>query len=160
MEKKRENMVDVEYYSLTEKELHFRICPGDLQIVCDVLYDYCNMLDDLITDPPESVDQDTIGLWKSRYEYYLDRINNIRMKIESGIGYSVEKAFEKCRKRKEKKGDDIGEDALVLAVGKRVSKPTERVPDSQKVDEKKVTQQKHKIKEMEQINIFDIMKNY
>lgn len=115
------NTVDVEYYDLKGHELHFKICPGDLQIVCNVLYDYCNMISEMIVDPPEGVDQGTIELWRARYGYYLERIQKIRGKIETGIGYSTEKAIEKCKKRKPKKDDDIGEDALVMAMKVRLS---------------------------------------
>lgn len=116
-----EKNVDVEYYNLSAQELHFKICPGDLQIVCNVLYDYCNMLSEMLTDPPEGVDGNTIEIWKARYEYYLERVRKIREKIETGIGYSTEKAIEKCNKRKPKKDDDIGEDAIVMAMKKRIN---------------------------------------
>ena len=112
--------VDIEYYDLKGNELHFKICPGDLQIVCNVLYDYCNMLSEMLANPPGSVDENTIQLWKARYGYYLERIQNIREKMENGIGYSTEKAIEKCRKRNHKKKDDIGEDALVMAMKVRL----------------------------------------
>lgn len=113
--------VDIEYYNLSGQELHFKICPGDLQIVCNVLFDYCNMLSEMLADPPDGVDENTIGIWKARYEYYLERVQKIRGKIETGIGYSTEKAIEKCNKRKPKKDDDIGEDALVMAMKTRIS---------------------------------------
>lgn len=115
------NTVDIEYYDLKGQELHFKICPGDLQIVCNVLYDYCNMLSEMIANPPDGVDENTIQLWGARYGYYLERIQKIRGKIETGIGYSTEKAIEKCNKRKPKKDDDIGEDALVMAMKVRLS---------------------------------------
>lgn len=117
--------VDIEYYNFSGQELHFKICPGDLQIVCNVLFDYCNMLSEMLADPPDGVDENTIGIWKARYEYYLERVQKIRGKIETGIGYSTEKAIEKCNKRKPKKDDDIGEDALVMAMKNRLSKKKE-----------------------------------
>lgn len=117
--------VDIEYYNLSGQELHFKICPGDLQIVCNVLFDYCNMLSEMLADPPDGVDENTIQLWRARYGYYLGRIQKIRGKIETGIGYSTEKAIEKCNKRKLKKDDDIGEDALVMAMKSRLSKKKE-----------------------------------
>lgn len=115
------NTVDVEYYDLKGQELHFKICPGDLQIVCNVLYDYCNMLSEMLANPPDGVDENTIQLWRARYGYYLERIQKIRGKIETGIGYSTEKAIGKCNKRKPKKDDDIGEDALIMAMKTRLS---------------------------------------
>lgn len=115
------NTVDVEYYDLKGQELHFKICPGDLQIVCNVLYDYCNMLSEMLANPPDGVDENTIQLWRARYGYYLERIQKIRGKIKTGIGYSTEKTIEKCNKRKPKKDDDIGEDALVMAMKTRLS---------------------------------------
>lgn len=79
----------------------------------------------MLADPPEGVDENTIDIWKARYEYYLERIKKIREKIEIGIGYSTEEAIEKCNKRKPKKDDDIGEDALVMAMKNRLSKKKE-----------------------------------
>lgn len=117
--------VDIEYYNLSGQELHFKICPGDLQITCNVLYDYCNMLSEMLADPPAEVDKNTIELWKARYDYYLGRVQKIREKIETGIGYSTEKAIEKCNKRKTKKNNDIGEDALVMAMKNRLSQKKE-----------------------------------
>lgn len=117
--------VDVEYYNLSGQELHFKICPGDLQIVCNVLYDYCNMISEMLADPPDGVDENILQLWKARYEYYLQRVQKIRGKIENGIGYSAEKAIEKCNKRKPQKDNDIGEDALVMAMKKRLSQKKE-----------------------------------
>lgn len=127
--------VDVEYYDLSGHELHFKICPGDLQIVCNVLFDYCNMLSEMLADPPDGVDQGAIELWRARYGYYLERIQKIRWKIESGIGYSTEKAIAKCKKRKLKKDDDIGEDALVMAMKVRISGKTKKEEKSDQVAE-------------------------
>lgn len=149
--------VDVEYYNLSGQELHFKISPGDLQIVCNVLYDYCNMLSEMLADPPDGVDENTIGVWKARYGYYLVRIQKIREKIETGIGYSTEKAIEKCRKRKPEKDNDIGEDALVMAMKKRVSRKKE---DQDAKDQTKITKAEAKKQKIHnqptQMSLFDM----
>lgn len=147
------NTVDIEYYDLLGNELHLKICPGDLQIVCNVLYDYCNMISEMLADPPDGVDENTIQIWKSRYEYYLQRVQKIRGKIENEIGYSTEKAIKKCNKKKGKKDDDIGEDALVLAMKKHLSK--EENSNKNLKTEETVQNQKRCI-DVEQISLFDL----
>ncbi len=51
-------------------------------------------------------------------DYQMQRIKEIQTKLENSIGYNRDKQLEICMKKKSKKDDDIGEDALVLAVKK------------------------------------------
>lgn len=142
------NEVDVEYYDLTGKDLHFKICPGDLYVICNVLYDYHGMLHDLLGNPPEEVSEETIMLWDARYSYYLEKIEKIRGKIENAIGYSTEKAIEKCRKKSKQKESDIGEDALVMALKVRITEKPKK-EDPVKEDKKKETTRQLSIFDME-----------
>lgn len=83
-------------------------CFGELRIIVDSLADYC----DIINGHIEGLED---GYAKATWMDRIERIGQIQGKLEQSIGYSRDKQLEECMKRKAKKEDDIGEDALVLA---------------------------------------------
>jgi hypothetical protein len=50
------------------------------------------------------------------WKYHIDKFKHISEKIQLQIGYDYEKKKVKCAKKK--KDDDIGEDAMILALKK------------------------------------------
>ena len=101
------------------------MCPGDLIIICNVLYDYAKML--------EEAAKISIGYEQGQYLYQIKRCERIRKKIEMEMGYSTEQAIETCIKKHKYLGqedlgqeNDIGEDALVLAMRQRKQKKTKK----------------------------------
>lgn len=82
-------------------------CVGELRIIIEALADYCDIAG-------ENIEMMEIGYSKSVWEDRLERIRQIRTKLEESIRYSRDDQLEICKKRK-KIGNDIGEDALVLA---------------------------------------------
>lgn len=117
--KEMAEQVDIEYYNLKGKELHMLLPPGDLIKICNVLHDYTDLLMAYIE---EYKDDTTKAVTVASYEIYVSRLKKIQIKIEDTLGYHVETAIEKCRKKAQKKYADIGEDALVLASRVRVDK--------------------------------------
>lgn len=97
---------------------------GDLYVICNVLYDYV----DLLRVASESQE---LEIGKELYKLHADRCEKIRHKIEHKLGYCVEKTIKKCKKKKDESGD-VGEDALVLAARKR----KESSQEPQKTEEK------------------------
>lgn len=96
-------------------------CHGDLRLICDVLVDYARLCDE------RRAQGDMTALEAGTYEYYADRCRRIAEKFAAAIGYDREATIRRCMKNREKAGDDVGEDALVLATryrgGKRVDVP-------------------------------------
>ncbi len=84
---------------------------GELRIIIDALADYYDIISEKVTAMEE-------GYAKGAWEYQLQRIKKIQTKLENSIGYNRDKQLEICMKKKAKKDDDIGEDALVLAIKK------------------------------------------
>ena len=87
--------------------------PGELRIIIDALADYY----DIVIAKTEEMNGYAKAVWENR----LNRIKQIQTKLEGSIGYSRDKQLEICAKRKSKKEDDIGEDALIMAMKKGVS---------------------------------------
>lgn len=117
IEEKEAAGITIETYTLTGETPTIQICPGDLQVICNVMHDYAKLLD-------ESV-QYYSDLEAALYEIHARRCRKIQHKIEEAIGYQVEDALEKCKKKYSKKVD-IGEDALTLAARKRREKQSEK----------------------------------
>ena len=120
-----EKGIEIEYYTLKGEKPVLHICPGDLKIICNVLHDYSQMLLEAA--------EINIGFAKASYIYHAKRCRKIKDEIEKQMGYSTEAAIEKCIKRHGyvgqeplTKGNDIGEDALVLAMKQRHQKKVER----------------------------------
>lgn len=98
-------------------------CPyGDIVLIIAMLRDYVKCLDEVIGDDIT---------YKA---YYRKRFMKMAERLSEQIGYSYDKAVEKCRKKKEKeKKDDIGEDAIVLAVtrGARADKKKQQEQETE-----------------------------
>lgn len=92
---------------------------GDIVLIICMLHDYVKMLDEIRKDD-------------INYEvYYRDRFLKIADKLSRQIEYDYDKAVEKCSKKlkKKQKSDDVGEDAMILAIkrGKEKKKKEETV---------------------------------
>lgn len=121
------NQVDVEYYDLKGRTHHIYMAPGNVQWICNILFNTEKMFDDFIDDPPEWAKNQAGWTWDMKIK--RDRIHKIRMQVEDGLGYSTEEHWKKClKKRGKKKEDDIGGDALELAFKRAVEKKNE-VPE-------------------------------
>lgn len=121
-----EENIRIEYYTLDGKHPELYMCPGDLMMICNVLHDYASLLEELLKSFPEQLPQ-------FLYEYHAGRCRKIQYKIENEMGYSTEKAIEKCRKRQGRmhKDDNVGEDAMVLAVRRRKEHPAPPAKDQE-----------------------------
>lgn len=88
-----------------------KTCQGDLFIICNVLADYCDILERKLEE------EERVGLSKASFEYYIDRCRGIYKKLATQLNYDRDKALEKCLKERAKNSnkEDVGEDALVLA---------------------------------------------
>ena len=76
--------------------------------MCDALEDYANILDGVIKD------WGLEGYKAFAYELHAARCRKIARKYAKAIGYDRERTLEKCHKRRDDAGDDIGEEALML----------------------------------------------
>lgn len=79
---------------------------GDMVFIICILKDYLK----LIADKEGHI-----------WDYYQERFAKLADKLAAQIGYDYEKQLEKCRKKldaKETRQDDVGEDAMALAVNK------------------------------------------
>lgn len=91
-----------------------RTCPGDIYKIVNALMDYSRLLE------IAAQEWDIGSYHKAVYEEQARVLRKIANKFSSGIGYDYYQALEKCKKqleRQQKKGsDDIGVDALAVAV--------------------------------------------
>lgn len=94
-------------------------CEGDVIVICNAMADYADLLMEYIRQ------SDYEGYQKAFYEIHAERCRKISLKLQEQIGYDRDTAIEKCRaKRKyygqgsEDDNNDVGEDAMVLAVRK------------------------------------------
>lgn len=94
-------------------------CEGDVIVICNAMADYADLLMEYIRQ------SDYEGYQKAFYEIHAERCRKISLKLQEQIGYDRDAAIEKCRaKRKyygqgsEDDNNDVGEDAMVLAVRK------------------------------------------
>ena len=80
-------------------------CYGDMIFIICILKDYLK----LIADKEGHI-----------WDYYRDRFAKLADKLSAQIGYDYEKQMEKCKKKMDaiEKQDDIGEDAMTLAVNR------------------------------------------
>lgn len=100
---------------------------GDIVLIICMAHDYVKMLDEIRKDD-------------INYEvYYRDRFLKIADKFSEQIEYDYDKAVEKCSKKlkKKQKSDDVGEDAMILAIkhGKGKKKKEETVADAEQYKE-------------------------
>lgn len=94
-------------------------CEGDVIVICNAMADYADLLMEYIRQ------SDYEGYQKAFYEIHAERCRKISLNLQEQIGYDRDAAIEKCRaKRKyygqgsEDDNNDVGEDAMVLAVRK------------------------------------------
>lgn len=111
--------ISIRYYSVTYgREETIISCEGDLIVICNVLVDYADMLDEFL-----QADRERLGLCGAlQYEHMRDRCRKITAGLQEKIGYDRDAAIEKCRKRADRKPKadaGIGEDALVLSARRR-----------------------------------------
>ena len=86
-------------------------CVGELRIVIEALADYY----DIAFRSAETME---VGYSRAVWEERLKRIKCIQTNLEEATGYNRDKQIEICKKPKRVRNDDIGEDALVIAVGR------------------------------------------
>jgi len=91
-----------------------KTCYGDICKIVNALRDYSRMLY-MVCD-----EWNLQGFHRATYEHHAEVLERISKKFQAGIGYDYDAAVEKCRRKAEKKrqDDDVGEDALVLALRK------------------------------------------
>ena len=100
------------WHYMEHKEMNeqwIETCVGELRIIVEALADYYDMTDKIV----EAME---MGYPKSAWKNRLERIKQIQTKIEESTGYSRDGQLEICMKRKPRKDNDIGEEALVLAL--------------------------------------------
>ena len=93
----------------TAYENQIETCIGELRIIVDALADYYDYISIKIDEMPH-------GYNKAVWEIRRDKIKAIQSKIEENIGYNRDEQIIKCQKNRPAKQDDIGEDALVMAL--------------------------------------------
>ena len=86
-------------------------CVGELRIVIEALADYY----DIACRSAETME---VGYPRAVLEERLKRIKCIQTNLEEATGYNRDKQIEICKKPKRVRNDDIGEDALVIALRK------------------------------------------
>lgn len=96
----------------------FRTCYGDIYKVVNALMDYSKLLE-MVCD-----EWDLRGYQRGVYEYHAVKLRAIAKRYQEAIGYDYEAAVAKCeaKKKRHRKADDIGGDALELAVKKGTQK--------------------------------------
>lgn len=120
--------VAIRYYSVTHsREETITSCEGDLIVICNVLADYADLLDEFLKN-----DRERLGFCAvMQYERMRDRCRKITEDLQKKTGYDRIAAIEKCRRkagRKPKADAGIGEDALVLSARRRAQQKTEQQP--------------------------------
>lgn len=96
---------------------------GDIVLIICMLHDYIKMLDELKGDGDIA--------WMS---YYRKKFQNMADRLADQIEYDYDAAFEKCKKKweKQEKENDIGEEALVLAMKRGTGKKQEKKEEETK----------------------------
>ena len=95
----------------TAYENQIETCTGELRIIVDALADYCDYISVKIDEMPQ-------GYAKATWEIRRAKIKEIQRKIEEKIEYNRDEQLIKCQKHGPAKRDDIGEDALIMALKK------------------------------------------
>ena len=113
--------VPIHYYDVDRlQEKTIESCQGDLTVICNVLADYADLLDEFLNDEKE---RERLGFCAvMQYERMRDRCRKITEDLQKKTGYDRNAAIEKCRRkagRKPKADTGIGEDALVLSARRR-----------------------------------------
>ena len=105
-------------------EHEIKTCYGDIYKIVNVFMDYARLLE-LIGD-----EWGLDAYHRAVNEVTADKLRSIAKKYQEAIGYDYEDALAKCEAKKKKahKDDDVGADALKLAMkrGKRNPKKKEK----------------------------------
>lgn len=130
--------VSIRYYSMTHgREETIASCEGDLIVICNVLADYADLLDEFL-----QTDRERLGFCAvMQYERMRDRCQKITGELQKKTGYDRDAAIEKCRRRagrKPKADAGIGEDALVLSARRRAGE--QQKTEQQPAAENKITE--------------------
>ena len=111
-------------YRDLDGEHEIRTCPGDIYKIVNVFMDYARLLE-LVND-----EWDLDPYRRAVNEVTADKLRSIARKYQKAIGYDYEAALAKCeaKQKKQRKDDDVGGDALELAMkrGKRNPKKKEK----------------------------------
>lgn len=109
----KENIL-VQFYNLKAGCYQgFHTCEGDVLVVINAMADYADLLMEFIKQ------SDFEEYTKAFYEIHVQRCRKISEKLQEQIGYDRNAAIEKCRakrKHQEEDNDDVGEEALLIAV--------------------------------------------
>ncbi len=132
--------ISIRYYSMTHgREETIVSCEGDLIVICNVLADYADLLDEFLKDEKE---RERLGFCAvMQYERMRDRCRKITGGLQKKTGYDRDAAIEKCRRRagrKPKANAGIGEDALVLSARRRTGE--QQKTQQQPAAENKITE--------------------
>lgn len=130
--------VSIRYYSMVHgREETITSCEGDLIVICNVLADYADLLDEFL-----QTDRERLGFCAvMQYERMRDRCRKITGELQKKTGYDRDAAIEKCRRRagrKPKADAGIGEDALVLSARRRAGE--QQKTEQQPAAENKITE--------------------
>lgn len=130
--------VSIRYYSMTHgREETITSCEGDLIVICNVLADYADLLDEFLKN-----DREQLGFCAvMQYGRMRDRCRKITRELQKKTGYDRDAAIEKCRRRagrKPKADAGIGEDALVLSARRRAGE--QQKTEQQPAAENKITE--------------------
>lgn len=117
-------------YDHADKEI--RTCLGDIYVICNALMDYANLLEGVIEE------WGLTGFHAANYELHAARCRKISKKYADAIGYDYEKAMEKCQKRRGRRDDDVGQDALT-ALARRSNQPPKESAEDKKEEESSET---------------------
>ncbi len=88
--------VAIRYYSVTHsREETITSCEGDLIVICNVLADYADLLDEFLKN-----DRERLGFCAvMQYERMRDRCRKITEDLQKKTGYDRVAAIEKCRRK-------------------------------------------------------------
>lgn len=89
-----------------------KTCYGDIYKIVNALMDYSRMLEQVCDE------WDLQGFHRATYEYHAEKLRDIAKKYQAGIGYDYDAAVERCKARKNRprRDDDVGGDAMELAL--------------------------------------------
>lgn len=97
-----------------EGEREIRSCYGDIYKAINALMDYARILEMACEE------WGLQGYHRAIYELHADKLRSIAKKYQTAIGYDYDAAVAKCeaKKKKARKDDDVGADALELVYKK------------------------------------------
>lgn len=114
-------------YRDLDGEHEIRTCPGDIYKIVNVFMDYARLLE--VVNDEWNLD----AYRRAVNEVTADKLRAIAKKYQTAIGYDYDAALAKCEAKKKRahKDEDIGGDALELAM-KRGRRGTKKTSDKKK----------------------------